>query len=67
VFHPDYAATQRFKSLSDGSELLESGFKVFCDFQGDYSPAPPSNSTLSGNTTAARPCCLRIVKCAGGN
>src|SRR5216117_1324515 len=26
------------------------------------SPAPPSNSTLSGNTTAARPCCLRMVK-----
>ena len=26
------------------------------------SPAPPSNSTLSGSTTAARPCCLRIVK-----
>src|ERR1017187_5821795 len=25
------------------------------------SPAPPSNSTLSGTTTAARPCCLRIV------
>src|ERR1035437_6116787 len=26
------------------------------------SPAPPSKSTLSGNTTAARPCCLRMVK-----
>src|SRR5712691_8809010 len=26
------------------------------------SPAPPSNSTLSGSTTAARPCCFRIVK-----
>ena len=26
------------------------------------SPAPPSKSTLSGNTTAARPCCFKIVK-----
>ena len=26
------------------------------------SPAPPSKSTLSGSTTAARPCCLRMVK-----
>src|SRR4051812_28019416 len=25
-------------------------------------PAPPANRTLSGNTTAARPCCLRMVK-----
>src|SRR5258706_13523754 len=26
------------------------------------SPAPPSKSTLSGTTTAARPCCFKMVK-----